>query len=90
MLICLFLHFKLKYKSLYIILNVIRGLKPKLIKLNQVTIKINLIIFLLRGPHLHARGAQKFLLRAAFESNKLRARRPQIFSSRAAVCLPLF
>ena len=39
---------------------VIKGLETKLIKLNQITKKNNLKIFLLRGPHLHAHGPQIF------------------------------
>ena len=56
---------------------------------------MSLKIFLLCGPHIHARGPQKFLLQAAFQSKNLRARGPQIFplqtaiSPQAAVYRPL-
>ena len=61
-----------------LIKNVLHRLKIKIIKLNQIT-KKNLKIFLLYGPHLHPRGPQNFLSRAAFHSKKLRARGSQIF-----------
>ena len=59
MLICFFLISSLNSKVFRLFKNVIQGLKTKLIALKQV-IKKNSKIFLLCGPHLHARGREIF------------------------------